>query len=89
MAILRTLGIRMKDLVMQISMRTMLFSVPGIITGFAVMLLLTNAVVLAIYYLSNFEIYTEVDWSTIFTVRSILKSIIIGTLCGIAFATVC
>ena len=53
-----------------ISMRTLIFAIPGTIIGFFVMTLLLDAMKLIVYAYVEFKIYTEIDNFTIFMVRT-------------------
>lgn len=71
---LRVLGYRARGLISILTIRTVIFAVPGFILGMWTMLVLLNGAKIGVYYFSMFNTYIEVDNFTILMVRyEILK----------------
>lgn len=68
---LRTLGMQEWTILQHISIRTFMYSVPGFIVGFMVMVLALSGIKMIIFAFVGFNAYTNVDWTTIFVVNDI------------------
>lgn len=71
---LRVLGYRARGLISILTMRTVIFAIPGFILGMWTMLVLLNGTKIAVYYFSMFNTYIEVDNFTLLMVRYIYLS---------------
>lgn len=65
---LRTLGYESIGLVSMLSLRTILFAIPGFVMGFIIMILLMIGFKLIIYNFEGFEIYSKIENLTIIVV---------------------
>ena len=69
---LRVLGYRSKGLIQILSIRTLIFAIPGLIIGMYVMTLLLNAIKITVFYFTQFATYIAVDNFTIIMVTFII-----------------
>ena len=64
-AMLRTLGYMKKQLLSLLTLKTLIFSIPGTICGVLLMILFMTAVKITIYQITKFPISTGIDVFTI------------------------